>query len=55
VETAINYNEVYVDNALKNVLCITCTTDVHNVKDYYKMRSAVAGQQNEQTVKVWPK
>lgn len=55
VETNINYNEVYGDKALKNVLCITGTTGVYNVKDYYKMRTAVAGQKNEQTVKVWPK
>jgi len=27
---------------------------VNNVKSYYKMGSAVEGQPNEQTVKVWP-
>jgi len=48
VETIMNYNEVYGDKVLNNVLCITGTTDVNNVRGYNKMRSAVAGQQNEQ-------
>jgi hypothetical protein len=52
VEALINYSEVYGDKVVNNVLCIIGTTDVNNVKDYHKMRSAVAGQQNEQTVKV---
>jgi len=43
VETLINCTEIHRDKALKNVLCITGTTDVNNVKDYYKKRCAVAG------------
>ena len=48
VETIMNYNEVYGDKVLNNVLCITGTTDVNNGRGYNKMRGAVAGQQNEQ-------
>jgi hypothetical protein len=54
VETLINHNAVYGDT-LKNVLCITDTTDLKKVMDHYKMRSTVAGQQQEEIVKVWPK
>lgn len=43
VETLVNCTEIHGDKTLKNVLCITGTTDVSNVKDYYKIRSAVAG------------
>jgi len=54
VETIINYNEVDGNKVLNNVPCINETTDVNNVKSYCKM-SAIVGQQNEQTVIVWPK
>jgi hypothetical protein len=40
---------------LKNLLCVTVTTNFTTVKNYEKKRTAAAGQQLQGMMEMWPK